>query len=60
MTNFKRLIRADALKLRRRHGMMAVVIAETFGITLLVYTVMALQPAHIHQELAQAGRLDQR
>lgn len=45
MTNFKRLIRADALKLRRRNGMMAVVIAETFGITLLVYTVMALQHA---------------
>lgn len=43
MTNYLRLIRADALKLRKRRGMIAVVIAETFGITLLIYTVTALQ-----------------
>jgi hypothetical protein len=43
MNDYMRLIRADALKLRRRWGMIAVVIAETFGITALVYTVTAFQ-----------------
>ena len=57
MTNFKRLIRADALKLRRRHGMMAVVIAETFGITLLIYTVTALQHASNPAKHGAAGGL---
>jgi ABC-type transport system involved in multi-copper enzyme maturation permease subunit len=57
MKNYTRLVRADALKLRRRWGMTAVVIAETFGITLLVYTVTALQHAGNPRKHGPAGGL---
>jgi ABC-type transport system involved in multi-copper enzyme maturation permease subunit len=57
MTDHLRLVRADALKLRRRRGMIAVVIAETIGITMLVYTVTALQHAGNPAKYGPAGGL---
>ncbi|MGI8802900.1 MAG: hypothetical protein ACR2KV_12100 [Solirubrobacteraceae bacterium] len=40
-----RLIRADALKLGRRYGMLAISVLLTTGIALLVFTVTAIQHA---------------
>lgn len=57
MTDYLRLVRADALKLRRRRGMIAIVIAEAFGIPLLVYTVTALQHSSSPLKHGPAGGL---
>jgi hypothetical protein len=53
-----RLIRADALKLGRRYGMLAVSVALTTGIALIVYTVMAIQHASDPLKNGPAGGLD--
>lgn len=52
-----RLIRADALKLRRRRGMLALSIAMTFGILALVYTVTGIQHATNASHYGPAGGL---
>jgi ABC-type transport system involved in multi-copper enzyme maturation permease subunit len=50
-----RLIKADVLKLRRRHGMLAVAFALTLGILALAYVVTALQHAGNPGKYGPAG-----
>ncbi|MGH2943744.1 MAG: ABC transporter permease [Solirubrobacteraceae bacterium] len=50
-----RLIGADALKLRRRRGMLALCAALTLGILALIYTVAAIQHAGSPMEHGPAG-----
>ena len=41
----QRLIAAEVLKLRRRRGMLSIILLMTLGVVALVFTVMAVQPA---------------
>jgi ABC-type transport system involved in multi-copper enzyme maturation permease subunit len=50
-----RLIRFDALQLRRRKGMVSIAILLTAGITLLIYAVTALQHASNPVKYGPAG-----
>ena len=52
-----RLIRADALKLGRRYGMLAISLLLTTGIALLVFTVTAIQHASDPIKNGPAGGL---
>jgi hypothetical protein len=52
-----RLIRADALKLGRRYGMLAISLLLTTGIALLVFTVTAIQHASDPIKNGAAGGL---
>ncbi len=52
-----RLIRADALKLARRYGMLAISVALTTGIALLVFTVTAIQHSSNPLKHGPAGGL---
>ena len=52
-----RLIRADILKLRRRRGMLAVAVLLTVGITVLGFTVSALQHSGDPLKASPAGGL---
>jgi ABC-2 type transport system permease protein len=53
-----RLIKADALKLRRRRGMLSLAILGTLGIVVLVFTVTAIQHAGNPAKYGPAGGLD--
>jgi hypothetical protein len=53
-----RLIRADALKLRRRRGMLALCLALTLGILALIVTVTAIQHAGSPARHPPAGGLE--
>lgn len=52
-----RLVRAEALKLRRRHGMVALAIALTAGVAVIVFTVTAIQHAGNPGNYGPAGGL---
>ncbi len=52
-----RLIRADALKLGRRYGMLAISVALTTGVALLVYAVTAIQHSSNPRANGPAGGL---
>ncbi len=52
-----RLIRAEALKLRKRHGMVALAIALTAGVAVLVFAVTAVQHAGNPGKYGPAGGL---
>jgi hypothetical protein len=52
-----RLIRADALKLGRRYGMLAISLLLTTGISLLVFTITAIEHASNAARHAPAGGL---
>jgi hypothetical protein len=53
-----RLIRADALKLRRRHGMLALCLILTLGALALVFTVTGIQHATNPSHHGPAGGLE--
>lgn len=53
-----RLIRADALKLRRRRGMLALCVVLTLGIVALVFTVTGVQHATNPSHYGPAGGLE--
>ena len=52
-----RLIRAEALKLRRRRGMLALAALVTLGVVALAYTVMAVQHSSNPGKYGPAGGL---
>jgi hypothetical protein len=52
-----RLISVEALKLRKRHGMVALIIALTTGVAAIVFTVMAVQHGSNPSKYSPAGGL---
>jgi hypothetical protein len=53
-----RLIRAEVLKLRKRRGMLAISALATIGVTVLAYSVMAIQHSSDPAKHGPAGGLD--